>query len=126
MLTSVAAVPERIQTGAAPGRVLIVTADIGAGHDLPARLLADGLREARPGIEVTVVDGLVEMGPVVLAVIRRGSGTILQRLRLLFDLQYWLSAGCPPPRLLISRLSRWVGGPALLRVVARVAPDVVV
>src|SRR3954453_12678407 len=105
MLTSVAAVPERSLTGAAPGRVLIVTADIGAGHDLPARLLADGLREARPGIEVTVVDGLVEMGPVVLAVIRRGSETILQRLRLLFDLQYWLIAGFPPPPGAVRRFS---------------------
>ena len=29
-----------------PPRVLIVTADIGAGHDLPARLLADAIRAA--------------------------------------------------------------------------------
>src|SRR3954462_5028023 len=119
MLTSVAAVPERIQTGAAPGRVLVVTADIGAGHDLPARLLADGLRAARPGTEVTVVDGLEEMGPVVLAVIRHGAETILERLRPLFDLQYWLIVGWGPGRRLMSRLSRRVGGPALLRLIAR-------
>ena len=30
-------------------RVLVLTADIGAGHDLPAELLADGIRDARPG-----------------------------------------------------------------------------
>lgn len=34
-------------------RVLIVTADIGAGHDLPAALLADALRER--GAEVDVL-----------------------------------------------------------------------
>ena len=109
-----------------PPRVLIVTADIGAGHDLPARLLADGLRAARPGAEVTVVDGLVEMGPVVLAVIRKGSETILQWLRPLFDLQYWLIADFAPTRRLMSRASEAVGGPALLRLIARTAPDVVV
>jgi len=113
-------VPER------PVRVLVITADIGAGHDLPARLLADGLRAARPGTEVTVVDGLAEMGPVVLAAVRHGAETILERLRLLFDLQYWLVARLGPTRRLMSRLSRRVGGPPLLRLVQRVDPDVVV
>ena len=107
-------------------RILIVSADIGAGHDLPARLLADGLRAAHPGAEVTVVDGLVEMGPLVLAVVRSGSETILQRLRPLFELQYWLIAHFGPTQRLMSRLARRVGGPPLLRLVARVRPDVVV
>jgi len=33
---------------AAP-RVLILSASIGEGHDLPARVIADGLRALRPG-----------------------------------------------------------------------------
>jgi processive 1,2-diacylglycerol beta-glucosyltransferase len=106
--------------------VLIVTADIGSGHDLPARLLADGLRSRRPETEVTVVDGLVEMGPIVLAAIRRGSETILERLGPLFDVQYWLIARWSPTRRLMSRLSRLVGGPALVRLAERVAPDLIV
>jgi processive 1,2-diacylglycerol beta-glucosyltransferase len=124
---TVAGEPELILT-AVDGcrRVLIVTADIGAGHDLPARLLADGLLARWPGSEVTIVDGLAEMGPIVLAVIRRGSETILQRLRPLFDAQYWLIARCGATRRLMSRLSRLVGGPRLLRLAERVAPDVIV
>jgi hypothetical protein len=38
-------------------RVLILTADIGAGHDLPADLLASELRPRRPGT-ASVVAGV--------------------------------------------------------------------
>src|SRR3954454_24288893 len=64
-------VAERPRSGMTP-RVLIVTADIGAGHDLPAKLLADGIRERRADADVTVVDGLVEIGPVALRLARTG------------------------------------------------------
>jgi UDP-N-acetylglucosamine:LPS N-acetylglucosamine transferase len=101
-----------------------VSADIGAGHDLPARLLADGIR-AR-GAQATVADGLVEMGPIVLAVIRRGAETVLERLPWLFELQYWLIASFPPTRGAMRLLSVLVGGRALRRLVARVGADVVV
>jgi processive 1,2-diacylglycerol beta-glucosyltransferase len=105
-------------------RVLVLTADIGAGHDLPAELLADALR-AR-GAEAVVADSLAAMGPVVLAVIRRGSETILQHLRPLFDLQYWLITGFPPTRWLMRELSVLVGSPGLLRLIARTRPDAIV
>ena len=78
MLQGVAAAPELILTPVDDSpRVLILTADIGAGHDLPGR--AARRRAARPpaATEVTVVDGLAAMGPIVLAVIRSGSETIL-------------------------------------------------
>jgi processive 1,2-diacylglycerol beta-glucosyltransferase len=105
-------------------RVLVLTADIGAGHDLPAALLADALR-AR-GAEVVVEDSLAAMGPIVLAVIRRGSETILQHLRPLFDLQYWLITGFAPTRWLMRALSVLVGSPGLLRLIARTRPDAIV
>jgi processive 1,2-diacylglycerol beta-glucosyltransferase len=105
-------------------RVLVLTADIGAGHDLPAELLADALR-AR-GAEAVVEDSLAAMGPLVLAVIRRGSETILQHLRLLFDLQYWLITSFPPTRWLMRVLSVRVGAPGLLALVARTRPDAIV
>jgi UDP-N-acetylglucosamine:LPS N-acetylglucosamine transferase len=52
-------------------RVLIFTASIGAGHDQPARVLADGLRER--GCTVEVVDGLELAGPVARTIIGRAS-----------------------------------------------------
>jgi len=46
-------------------RVLIVTADIGAGHDLPAKLLAEALDER--GVETTIVDAIEAAGGVLKA-----------------------------------------------------------
>jgi UDP-N-acetylglucosamine:LPS N-acetylglucosamine transferase len=106
-------------------RVLIVTADIGAGHDLPAALLADGIRERMPDAEVTVVDGLVEIGPAALRLVRTGTETVLQHLRPLFELQYWLIARLPTHQL-AQRLAMLIGGRALVRLVTRTRPDVIV
>jgi processive 1,2-diacylglycerol beta-glucosyltransferase len=105
-------------------RVLIVSADIGAGHDLPAALLADGLR-AR-GAEVVVADGLAAMGPLVGAVVRRGAETVLRRLPWLFEAQYWLVSTFGPTRRLVQALGVLAGGPGLLELVRRRRPDVVV
>jgi UDP-N-acetylglucosamine:LPS N-acetylglucosamine transferase len=107
-------------------RVLIVSADIGAGHDLPARLLADGIAAARPGAQVAVVDGLRAMGPAVEAATRRGAETILQHGRALFELQYALVARVRPTRALAGALLAAVGGRGLRRLVRAARPDVVV
>jgi processive 1,2-diacylglycerol beta-glucosyltransferase len=107
-------------------RVLILTADIGAGHDLPAELLAEGIRRRRPDADVVVQDGLVAMGPIVHAAVRRGMDTILEHLGPLFELQYWLIATFAPTRRLAQRLLVALGGRGLLALVARVRPDVIV
>ncbi len=62
-------------------RVLILTADIGAGHDLPAELLADGIRAHEPGAHVVVADALAAAGRGARAVTRTGAETILTRRR---------------------------------------------
>jgi processive 1,2-diacylglycerol beta-glucosyltransferase len=114
--------------GGRPGapRVLILSADIGAGHDLPARLLADGVRARRPDAEVVVADGLVAMGPLVRVGMRSGAETILERLRPLWDLQYWLVARFPPTRRLARAVLCALGGPGLLRLARAARPDVIV
>src|SRR4051812_50069914 len=79
-------------------RVLILTADIGAGHDLPAELLAAAIRERDPGGHVLVTDGLAAGGRGAQAVARGGAEVVLERLPWLFDAQYWLGARRGPPR----------------------------
>jgi processive 1,2-diacylglycerol beta-glucosyltransferase len=46
-------------------KVLIFSASIGEGHDLPARVLADGILEEEPGAEVEIVDSLALVNPLV-------------------------------------------------------------
>jgi processive 1,2-diacylglycerol beta-glucosyltransferase len=107
-------------------RVLVLTADIGAGHDLPAELLAAGIRARVPEAEVAVEDALVAMGPLLHAIGRAGSETILERMRSLFELQYWLLTVFGPTRRLASRLLVLLGGIGVLRLVRRFRPDVIV
>src|SRR5690242_11524756 len=55
----------RVQAGLAGSGVLIVSAGIGEGHDLPARWLASGLAEEAPGVPAVIEDGLLAMGRLV-------------------------------------------------------------
>ncbi len=105
-------------------RVLILSVDIGAGHDLPAELLAAALRER--GCEVTLADGLIEMGRITTFLGRTGIETIVHRVPFVFDVQYLLLQRIGPTRRLAAWLLALVGGPGLLRLIARVKPDVVV
>ena len=51
-----------------PRRVLILTASVGEGHDLPARVLAAQLRAEHSDVEVVTEDGLAPMGRVITAI----------------------------------------------------------
>jgi processive 1,2-diacylglycerol beta-glucosyltransferase len=107
-------------------RVLVLTASVGEGHDLPARILAGDLR-AR-GADVVVADGLGEMGRLIAGAAEDGmrftygSG----RLLWLFDLQYAMFARFPPTREVGQQLLYRLGGTRLLRFVQAHRPDVVV
>jgi processive 1,2-diacylglycerol beta-glucosyltransferase len=108
-------------------RVLIITADIGAGHDLPAQLLTDGLIAAwDPAPVVMVADGLRNMGRFIENAIRNGAETVLEKAPHAFDAQYWLVARFPPTRALVGVLGERIGGPRLLRLIAETRADVVV
>jgi processive 1,2-diacylglycerol beta-glucosyltransferase len=109
-----------------PPRILIVSADIGEGHDAPARVLAAGIRAERPDAEVKIIDGLDAMGSLVARVIRDGTTILFSPLAFLYDLEYWLIVHFPPARWLAGTLMYLVGGRGLLRAIREYRPDMVV
>ena len=110
-----------------PPRVLIFTAGVGEGHDLPARVLADGLRREDPRVDTSIVDALPVMGPLLEGVAEDAMRTTfgVGRMKWAFDLQYLLFARLPTRRVGQALLHR-VAGPRVARFVAAQAPAVVV
>jgi UDP-glucose 4-epimerase len=109
-----------------PPRVLILSADIGEGHDLPARIIKADLEEEIPGAEVEVENGLEAMGKISASVLRNGSKFIFRWAPWVFDIQYWLITKFAPARWLFHHLGYVLSGRGLLRVVERHDPDVVI
>jgi UDP-N-acetylglucosamine:LPS N-acetylglucosamine transferase len=85
-----------------PPRVLIFTASIGAGHDLPAEILAAALREE--GAAVEVVDFLAIGGPVARAIIGGASSLETRAGNIAFDAGYSLGTRFAPLRRVGSRV----------------------
>jgi len=109
-----------------PPRVLILTASVGEGHDLPARTLAAQLRSERPGTEVVIEDGLTAMGPVLVAVGHDGVRLTLDRHQWVYDISYGLFARFAPVRRLSQELLGLVGSRGLGKLVDTVKADIVV
>ncbi len=109
-----------------PPRVLVLTADIGEGHDLPARIIKADVQRELPEVEAEIADGLQAMGRILSAVVRGGSRVTFRWMPWLFDLQYWLIAKFAPTRWLAHHLSYLFGARGLMRLIAAYEPDVVV
>jgi len=107
-------------------RVLVLTADIGAGHDLPAEALALEVLAEAPQARVAVVDGLKAMGALLTSVLRDGSVVMFRWLPWLFDFQYWLITKVPPTRWLAAKLLSLAGRRRLRRLILAHDPDIVV
>ena len=95
--------------------MLVLTADIGEGHDLPARIIKADLEEEVPGAEVEIENGLEAMGRISAAVLRNGSKVIFRWMPWMFDIQYWLITKFAPTRWLFHHLGYWLSGRGLLR-----------
>jgi UDP-N-acetylglucosamine:LPS N-acetylglucosamine transferase len=108
---------------AAP-RVLILSAAIGEGHDLPARFLAGGLETA--GAETRIEDGLHAMGPFLEGLAFSGSPFESRWGGLLFDVEHALLTRVAPARRLAGSLMRRIGGRGVLALIGATRPDVVV
>ena len=109
-----------------PPRVLVLTADIGEGHDLPARMIRAEVEGEIPGAEVEIADGLKAMGRILTAVVRGGSKVTFRWMPWLFDLQYWLITKFAPTRWLAHHLNYALGAHGLLRLIEKHDPDVVI
>jgi UDP-N-acetylglucosamine:LPS N-acetylglucosamine transferase len=107
-------------------RVLILTASVGEGHDLPARTLADQLLAESPGVEVVTEDGLRVMGKTFVLVNERAPGVVFFRFQWLWDAAFWLCVALGPTRRLTQRLVRVLGSRGMLELIERVRPDVIV
>ncbi len=107
-------------------RVLILTASIGEGHDLPARTLAAQLLAEAPGTEVVIEDGLAAMGREFVVINDGGASVFFYRWQWIWDAAFWLSAGFAPTRRAVKALIRALGSRGLSRLIRRVQPDVVV
>jgi UDP-glucose 4-epimerase len=107
-------------------RVLILTADIGEGHDLPARVVKADLEEDLPAARVEIANGLEAMGRLLSAVVRSGSRFTFRWTPWLFDVQYWLITKLAPTRWLAHHLLYLLGARGLARLVAAHDPDVVI
>jgi UDP-N-acetylglucosamine:LPS N-acetylglucosamine transferase len=107
-------------------RVLILTTDIGEGHDLPARQLAEGLQAECPGAQVRIADGVDAMGRLLAAVLKENSRKVFRRPPWMFDLQHWLAIRFGPTSRLSFALTYVLGRRGLLRLIESYAPDLVV
>jgi UDP-glucose 4-epimerase len=107
-------------------RALVLTADIGEGHDLPARVIKADLGEEVPGAEVEIANGLEAMGRIISAVVRGGSRFTFRWMPWLFDAQYWLITKFAPTRWLAHHLNYALGAPGLLKLIEKHDPDVVI
>lgn len=109
-----------------PVRVLILTASVGEGHDLPARTLAAQLRAEAPDTDIVISDGLAPMGRVIRVFSESAPGVIFYRGQWIWDAAFSVFARFGPTRGSTKFLLAAVGGRGLLRFVRGADPDVVV
>lgn len=109
-----------------PKRVLILSADVGEGHAAAARVLARQLDSSPEPTEVTVIDGLAAMGPLLQPVVEDGYRVQLRFFPWTYTAIYWLLESVAPVRVLARKLLCLFGSRPLARRIAEYEPDVVV
>jgi processive 1,2-diacylglycerol beta-glucosyltransferase len=109
-----------------PRRVLILSADVGEGHAAAARALKEQIEASEQHAEVTVIDGLAAMGPLVRPVVEDGYRVQLRFVPWTYTVVYWLLEKVMPVRAIARRLLCLAGSRPLARAIAEHDPDVVV
>jgi UDP-glucose 4-epimerase len=108
-----------------PRQVLIISADIGEGHDLPARAVARELRDEDPDAQICVVNGLPAMGTLVTKTLRENSAFMFRWVPWLFDFQYTMFMNVWPIRWAASMLLWLFGRRGLTRLIKAHNPDLI-
>jgi len=109
-----------------PRQVLIISADIGEGHDLPARAVAREFHDEDPDAQVSIVNGLPAMGAILTHVLRENSAFMFRWIPWWFDFQYRLFMEFAPTRWLAKTLLRLLGSRGLMRLIRAHDPDLIV
>lgn len=107
-------------------RILILTASIGEGHDLPARVLAEGIAQADPRALIAIGDFLAVCGGFIRRLVLDGSPFHSELGLRIFDFEYWLFSVFGPTR----RFGGWglhlIAHERMRRAIDRASPDVIV
>lgn len=109
-----------------PRRILVLSADLGEGHDSAARALAADLTAEQPATQVVLTDGLAALGPFLQRMIREGSWFQFRRVPWVFGIVYALLMRSAPVRRAAHFCLYRIGGDGLLRLIESHAPDAVV
>ncbi|MBV9195023.1 MAG: NAD-dependent epimerase/dehydratase family protein [Solirubrobacterales bacterium] len=109
-----------------PRQVLIISADIGEGHDLPARAVAREFRDEDPDAQVSIVNGLPAMGWLLTRLLRENSAFMFRWVPWWFDFQYRLFMNFAPTRWLARWLLTALGHRGLMRLIRAHNPDQIV
>lgn len=109
-----------------PKRVLILSADVGEGHAAAARALARQLDASPEATEVTVIDGLAAMGPLLQPVVEDGYRVQLRFFPWTYTVVYLLLERVAPIRGMARKLLCLLGSRPLAKRIAEHEPDVVV
>jgi UDP-glucose 4-epimerase len=110
---------------APPRQILIISADIGEGHDLPARAVAREFRDEDPDANISIVNGLPAMGWFLTKLLRDNSAFMFRWVPWWFDFQYRLFMSVKPTRWLALRLLTGLGRRGLMRLIRAHNPDVI-
>jgi diacylglycerol O-acyltransferase len=109
-----------------PGRVLIVSADIGEGHNAVGRALEEAIGKTWPGCEVAWLDSLEVMGPGVAPLARAIYRIQVERTPWLYEFFFrviwrhrWFLEST-------RRVIGWWCGRRMAPVIGRLRPDVIV
>ena len=107
-------------------KVLIFSASIGEGHDLPARVLAEGIEREAPATEIEIVDSLAVVGWITRRLVMDSSRFHSKWGSRLFDLSYRLITDVRPTRWFAGHLTQWLAARSIRRAVLERDPDIVV